>query len=133
MTPTNILFAIPLMHVSSSTAAEEFYCARLGFTKEWEYRPAAPAHEPAYLGLRRDGVALHVSSFSGDGVAGGVASFYVREVDALFAEFTSRRVRIELEPCDQSWGNREMYVRDADGNSLRFIQTKEQCRHDKPA
>lgn len=120
--------AIPLMHVSSAKAAEEFYCARLSFTKEWEYRPDAPAPEPAYLGLRRDGVALHVSSFSEDGVAGGVASFQVLEVDALFAEFTSRGVPIELGPCDQSWGNREMYVRDADGNSLRFIQTKESAQ-----
>jgi uncharacterized glyoxalase superfamily protein PhnB len=126
MKPTaNILVAIPLLHVSSSKAAEEFYCMGLGFTKEWEYRPAAPEDDPAYLGLRRDGVWLHVSSFPGDGVAGGVASFYVREVDALFAEFTARGVPIELAPCDQSWGNREMYVRDADGNSLRFIQTRE--------
>ncbi len=124
MTPTNILVAIPLMHVSSSKAAEDFYCAKLGFTKEWDYRPAAPALDPAYLGLQRDGVSLHLSSFSGDGVAGGVAAFYVRDVDALFTEFTSRGVTIQLEPYDQSWGNREMYVRDADGNSLRFIQTK---------
>lgn len=123
MTSTNILVAVPLLHVSSSKAAEEFYCAKLGFTKEWDYRPAAPAHDPGYLGLLRDGVALHVSSFSGDGVVGGVASFYVREVDALFAEFTPRGVTIELEPYDQTWGNREMYIRDADGNSLRFIQT----------
>jgi catechol 2,3-dioxygenase-like lactoylglutathione lyase family enzyme len=123
MTPTNILVAIPLMHVSSSKEAEEFYCSKLGFTREWDYRPGAPAEDPAYLGLRRDGVPLHVSSFSGDGVAGGVASFYVRDVDALFVEFRSRGVSIELEPCDQSWGNREMYVRDVDGNSLRFIQT----------
>ena len=123
MTPTNILAAIPLLHVSSLKEAEAFYCAKLGFTKEWLYRPAEPAEDPAYLGLQRDGVPLHVSSFSGDGIAGGVASFYVRDVDALFAEFTSRGVHIELEPCDQSWGNREMYVRDADSNSLRFIQT----------
>ena len=125
MTPTNILVAIPLMHVSSSKAAEECYCAKLGFTKEWDYRPAAPADDPAYLGLQRDGVPLHVSSFSGDGVAGGVASFYVRDVDALFAEFRSREVTIQLEPYDQSWGNREMYIRDADGNALRFMQTKQ--------
>ena len=128
MTPPNLLVAIPLMHVSSAKAAEEFYCARLGFSKEWEYQTAAPAREPAYLGLRRDGVPLHVSSFAGDGVAGGVASFHVREVDALCAEFTSRGVPIELEPCDQNWGNRELVVRDADGNSLCFIQTKESAQ-----
>ena len=117
-----MLSAVPLLHVSSSIAAEEFYCARLGFTREWDYRPAAPALDPGYLGLRRNGVVIHVSSFPGDGVAGGVALFYVRDVDALFVEFTARGVSVELEPCDQSWGNREMYVRDADGNSLRFIQ-----------
>ena len=123
MTPPNILVAIPALHVSSSEEAEEFYCRGLGFTKEWEYRPASPEPDPAYVGLQRDGVALHVSSFSGDGVPGGVAGFFVRDVDALFEEFTLRGVSIELAPCDQSWGNREMYVRDAAGNSLRFIQT----------
>ncbi len=122
MPEENMLSAVPLLHVSSSIAAEEFYCARLGFTREWDYRPAAPALDPGYLGLRRNGVVIHVSSFPGDGVAGGVALFYVRDVDALFVEFTARGVSVELEPCDQSWGNREMYVRDADGNSLRFIQ-----------
>ena len=122
MTPANLLTAIPLLHVSSSKAAEEFYCRKLGFDLEWNYRPAAPADEPGYLGLKRDGVALHVSSFSGDGVAGGVATFHVRDVDALFAEFKERGVSVELEPYDQTWGNREMYVRDADGNSLRFVQ-----------
>ncbi|MGV3658898.1 MAG: bleomycin resistance protein [Prosthecobacter sp.] len=111
-----------MMHVASSVAAEDFYCGRLGFTKEWEYRPAAPEQEPGYLGLSRDGVALHVSSFSGDGVAGGVASFYVRDVDALFTEFSSKDFPIELPPYDQTWGNREMYLRDADNNTLRFIQ-----------
>ncbi len=125
MTSTNILVAIPLMHVSSSKEAEEFYCTKLGFTKEWDYRPAAPAEDPAYLGLQRDSVPLHLSSFPGDGVTGGVASFHVRDVDALFAEFTARGVPIQLEPHDQSWGNREMYVRDADSNSLRFIQSRQ--------
>jgi catechol 2,3-dioxygenase-like lactoylglutathione lyase family enzyme len=32
-----------------------------------------------------------------------------------------RGVPIELPPTDQTWGNREMYVNDPDGNSLRFI------------
>ncbi len=125
MSAPNLLSAIPLMHVSSSEAAEAFYCGKLGFTKEWDYRPAAPAPDPGYLGLRRDGVPLHVSSFSGDAVAGGVASFHVRDVDALHAEFTAAgaAAAIELPPHDQTWGNREMYLRDADGNSLRFIQS----------
>lgn len=122
MTVPNLLTAIPLLHVASSAAAEAFYCGKLGFIKEWEYRPAVPDLEPGYLGLARDGVVLHVSSFSGDGVSGGVVSFYVHDVDALFAEFSTQGFAIELPPCDQTWGNREMYVRDPDDNCLRFIQ-----------
>jgi hypothetical protein len=30
-------------------------------------------------------------------------------------------VHIEVPPVDQSWGSREMYVKDGDGNCLRFI------------
>jgi len=45
----------------------------------------------------------------------------VEDVDALHAELKTRGVTIDLEPTDQSWGNREMYVRDPDGNSIRFV------------
>ena len=116
--------AIPVLHVSASAAAEEFYCRRLGFTPSFAYRPAAGNPDPCYMGLTRDSVCLHVSSFSGDGVSGGVVYILVDDVDALHAELVSRNVPIELSPTDQSWGNREMYVRDADGNSIRFVCPK---------
>ena len=74
------------------------------------------------MGLTRDGVWLHVSSFSGDGMPGGVVYIAVDDVDSLHAELVAKGVGIDTGPVDQTWGNREMYVRDADGNSLRFIQ-----------
>ena len=74
------------------------------------------------MGLTRDGVWLHLSSFSGDGVAGGVVYVGVEEVDALHAELLAKGVTIDSGPVDQTWGNREMYVRDPDGNSIRFAQ-----------
>jgi uncharacterized glyoxalase superfamily protein PhnB len=114
--------AIPVLHVSSSTAAEQFYCTGLGFQQKFVYRPDEPRADPCYMGLIRDGVVLHVSSFPGDGVPGGVVNFIVNDVDALYAEFLKKGVRIDLEPTDQSWGNREMYVEDADGNSIRFVR-----------
>jgi uncharacterized glyoxalase superfamily protein PhnB len=46
----------------------------------------------------------------------------VDAVDALHAEFTARSIPIAVEPTDQTWGAREMYVRDPDGNCLRFVQ-----------
>lgn len=109
--------AIPVLHVSSSMAAEQFYCAGLGFQQRFAYRPDEGRADPCYMGLVRDGVLLHVSSFPGD----GVANFIVDDVDALHEEFRNKGVRIHLEPTNQSWGNREMYLEDADGNSIRFV------------
>jgi len=113
-------FVIPVLHVISSAAAEEFYCKRLGFEQAFAYRPFGGA-DPCYMGLTRDHVELHVSSFSGDGVAGGVVFVGVEDVDALHEELKAAGVVIALEPTDQSWGNREMYVKDPDGNSIRFV------------
>ena len=114
--------AIPVLHVSSATAAEEFYCGRLGFTQDFAYRIDEPNPDPCYMGVVRDSVELHLSSFSGDGVAGGVVFVIVDDVDALHAELIASGVPIALPPTDQSWGNREMYVEDADGNSIRFVR-----------
>jgi uncharacterized glyoxalase superfamily protein PhnB len=67
-------------------------------------------------------VVFHVSSFLGDGVPGGIATFVVDDIDRLHAEFLERGVTIDVAPTDQSWGIREMYVQDPDGNSIRFRQ-----------
>jgi catechol 2,3-dioxygenase-like lactoylglutathione lyase family enzyme len=115
-------FAIPLLHVSNSAAAEDFYCNRLGFRREFAHRADAAKPDPRYIGVSRDGVWLHISSFSGDGISGGVANLIVDDVDALHAEFVAKGVQIAVGPVDQTWGTREMYVKDADGNSIRFIQ-----------
>jgi uncharacterized glyoxalase superfamily protein PhnB len=117
-----IKLAIPLLHVSNAMAAEEFYCTRLGFRREFAHRGDEAKADPCYMGVSRDGVWLHVSSFSGDGVSGGVVNLIVDDVDALHAEFVAKGVPIAVEPVGQTWGSREMYVKDADGNCVRFIQ-----------
>ena len=114
--------AIPLLHVSSSTQAEDFYCNRLGFRREFAHRVDDAKPDPCYMGVSRDGVWLHISSFSGDGILGGVANLIVDDVDALHTEFVAKGVPIPVGPVDQTWGTREMYVKDADGNTMRFIQ-----------
>jgi uncharacterized glyoxalase superfamily protein PhnB len=113
--------AIPVLHVRRASVAEEFYCERLGFRRRFAYRFDEARPDPCYMGLVRDDVWLHVSSFSGDGVSGGAVFLLVDDLDALHAELVAKGVPIALEPTDQSWGNREMYVEDADGNSLRFV------------
>jgi catechol 2,3-dioxygenase-like lactoylglutathione lyase family enzyme len=117
-------FAIPVLHVSSAAVAEEFYCKQLGFAVQFAYRFDESKPDPCYMGLTRDDVEIHVSSFSGDGVAGGVVFLLVADVDVLHKELTAKGVEIDLEPTDQTWGNREMYVSDPDGNSIRFVQNE---------
>jgi uncharacterized glyoxalase superfamily protein PhnB len=117
-----LLSSIPVLHVTSSEAAEAFYCDRLGFTQQFAYRVEEARADPCYLGLEREGVLLHLSSFSGDGVAGTAVVIRVDDVDALHQELVARGVEIDTGPIDQTWGTREMYVKDADRNSLRFTQ-----------
>jgi uncharacterized glyoxalase superfamily protein PhnB len=113
--------AIPLLHISNAAAAVEFYTYGLGFRLEFEHRPEGVEHDPCYMGLSRDDVWINLSSFSSDGVTGGVVNLMVDNVDNLHAEFTAKNVIIDVPPVDQTWGSREMYVKDADGNCLRFI------------
>lgn len=114
--------AVPVLHVSDARAAEAFYVERLGFRQLFAYRPDPTSPDPCYMGLSRDAARLDVSSFPGDGVSGGVVVLPVTDVDALHRELSATGMAIELEPTDQTWGNREMYVRDPDGNSIRFVQ-----------
>ncbi len=116
--------AIPVLHVSSSQAAEEFYCGKLGFRRDFAHRSSPSLPDPCYMGLSRDGVELHLSSLSGDGAAGMAIVLLVDDVDALHREFIAKAVPIDTGPVDQTWGTREMYVKDADGNSLRFQQLR---------
>jgi catechol 2,3-dioxygenase-like lactoylglutathione lyase family enzyme len=113
--------AIPVLHVSDSAGAEDFYCRKLGFSREFAYRPGENS-DPCYLGLVRDHARIHLSSFRDDSVAGASVYVYVDDVDGLHAEFVRRRVMVDLPPTDQTWGNREMYVRDPDRNKIAFVQ-----------
>jgi len=116
-----VKYAIPVLHVSSSVAAEAFY-RRLGFEKQFAYRGDEARADPCYMGVSREGVWLHLSSFSGDGVAGNVVYVCVEEVDAIHAELSDKKIPVHLAPTNQTWGNREMYVKDLDGNTIRFTQ-----------
>ncbi|MBV8730327.1 MAG: VOC family protein [Acidobacteriia bacterium] len=47
---------------------------------------------------------------------------WVDDVDQIYDEILSRGVFTELPPTDQTWGNREAYVRDHDRNGLVFAK-----------
>jgi catechol 2,3-dioxygenase-like lactoylglutathione lyase family enzyme len=109
---------VPIIKVADIRAALDFYCAVLGFSKDFHYSNAGGG--PDYVGVSLDGHQLHLSTFPGDGSGATATYFYVDDVDALFLGFRARGLEAELEPTDQTWGLREMYLRDPDGNTLRF-------------
>jgi catechol 2,3-dioxygenase-like lactoylglutathione lyase family enzyme len=115
-----LIQAIPVLHISSAAASVAFYCGQLGFRLLFEVPASETQRDPGYMGFGRDGLEFHASSHAGDGVAGGVVYFRCDDVDALHAEFVAAGVAIHVAPVDQTWGIREMYVRDPDGNSVRF-------------
>jgi uncharacterized glyoxalase superfamily protein PhnB len=110
---------VPILKVRDIDRAIDFYCRLLGCREEFRYHPSD--HGPSYAGLLFDGQRLHLSTFGGDSVAGAAVYFYVDDVDALYQRFRSAGLaKVELEPTNQDWRQREMYIRDPDGNALRF-------------
>ena len=65
-----------------------------------------------------------------DGIFGVAVTVRVDKVDSLFEKYISRGLitpkkensPVHESPVNQTWGMREFYVTDADGNTLRFAQ-----------
>lgn len=124
MIVSDMQLAIPVIRVSSSVAAEKFYCEQLGFTKRSTYRLDPSKDDPCYFVMVRGGARIHVHSFPGGAPFGSDVQVLVADVDALHAELVARGVEIRLAPTDQDWGNREMGVRDPDGNNIGFAMPR---------
>jgi len=88
--------------------------------------------DPSYCVVARDGDQLILSSHRGDGEFGQAIVVTTTNIDALFRKFRERGLRtrgnpdapkqVHEGPIDQSWGTREFYIDDPDGNTLRFTQ-----------
>jgi uncharacterized glyoxalase superfamily protein PhnB len=112
--------AIPIIVVSDSFRAEDYYCKVLGFQKMFAYRPDPNKNDPCYLGVARDGVQLHLHSFKPERAGLTDVFLYVADVDQLYSDLLARGAICALPPTDQTWGTREMHIRDLDGNVLCF-------------
>jgi uncharacterized glyoxalase superfamily protein PhnB len=112
--------AIPVIAVSDSARAVDYYRRVLGFTKIFEYPPDAKMPEPRYIGVQRDGVSLHLQSYKPQRAGMTDAFVWVTDVDELFAEVSARGAIIHMPPTNQDWGTREVGIRDPDGNVLVF-------------
>jgi uncharacterized glyoxalase superfamily protein PhnB len=116
---------IPMVHCNDMQTAINFYTQTLDF----EIAFTSGTANPSFTVLERQGAYLHLSSHSGDGLAGNAFSVVVTNIDDLFRKFTLRGLDsskpnspVHNGPLDQTWGTREFYVDDPDGNTARFIQ-----------
>jgi catechol 2,3-dioxygenase-like lactoylglutathione lyase family enzyme len=108
---------LPTLRITDYARSRRFYVDGLGFQIDWEHR--AEPHLPVFLQVTREGLSLYLSERPGDGPVGALVHLYVPDVDRWFAELENREVPIERPPRDEPWGNRELSLRDPDGNQLR--------------
>jgi len=117
---------IPLFKCRDIKAAIAFYTRVLDFELKYP-------HELDYAwgaDLVNDGIELQLTILENPTLFGSVVNIWVGDLDALFAKYVSRGLDqshktnspVHLGPTDQTWGTREFYVTDADGNTLRFCQ-----------
>lgn len=117
---------IPLFRCSNMKQAISFY------TEVLDFQLAEPGASPDdWVVLLSNGDAeLMLTILEGDQKSAINANVLVSNIDELFKKYTSRGLDqshrkespVHLGPFNQSWGNREFYVTDADGNTLRFVQ-----------
>lgn len=100
---------VPILKVAAVQSALDWY-GRLGFVKEFEHRFSEDF--PAYVGITRDSMAIHLSEHAGDATPDTLMYLYVDDVDAIAKEF-------DADVEEQPWA-REVELTDPDGNRLRI-------------
>ena len=120
---------IPTVRCRSMKASLAFYTSVLEFER---VDGDDDLTDPCFSLLLLDGDQLILSSHRGDGEFGQAIVVMVDDVDALFRRLRERGLKtpgnpnaphaVHEGPIDQTWGTREFYVDDPDGNTLRFTE-----------
>lgn len=117
---------IPMIKCKDMEESISFYTGVLDFTHQGTWPETG---SPAFAILMREGAEIHLSTYNGDGTFGNVVTILVQDIDSLFKKYFERgldtsdkkRSPVHQGPLNQSWGTREFYVDDPNGNTLRFI------------
>ncbi len=120
---------IPTVRCRSMRRSLDFYLDVLGFERiDGDDR----LDDPSFSIVSRGGDRLILSSHGGDGEFGQAIVIETDDVDEVFRKLRDRGLRtpgdpaapqhVHEGPIDQTWGTREFYVDDPDGNTLRFVQ-----------
>lgn len=117
---------VPLFKVTDMGAALRHYTEVLDFVMTCREHNA----ESVVVDLGHDETELQLTTFESERLFGSVVNIIVDDVDALFNKYKSRGLNtdgrpespVHTRPVIQTWGRREFYVTDTDGNTLRFAQ-----------
>jgi catechol 2,3-dioxygenase-like lactoylglutathione lyase family enzyme len=117
---------IPIFRCRNMKEAISFYTKILDFEMK---EPGASTDDWVVL-LSNGDAELLLTCLEGDQKTGIAAIVLVDNIDDLFRKYLNRGLDITNKedspvhqgPIDQSWGNREFYVTDPDGNTLRFCK-----------
>jgi catechol 2,3-dioxygenase-like lactoylglutathione lyase family enzyme len=117
---------IPTVRCRNMDIALRFYTRVLDFTRTGR---DPDSDDPSFVVLARAGDLLFLSTGSGNGEFGQAVVVMTEDIDALFQKFSQRGLvppqkdsPVHHGPVNQTWGTREFYVDDPDGNTLRFVQ-----------
>ena len=119
---------IPILRCRSLATSLAFYTQVLDF----EPADADGAAERGFVVLSRDGGQLFLSSHAGDGCFGQAVVVPVDDLDDVVRRLRARGFEppagrgspVHEAPVDQTWGTREFYVDDPDGNTIRFTERR---------
>lgn len=117
---------IPLFRCRNMQEAISFYTGILDF----ELKDPNASVEDWVVALKNGDAEFNLTILEGDQKMGIAANVMVDDIDARFEKYLQRGLDISNKedspvhqgPLNQSWGNREFYVTDSDGNTLRFFE-----------
>lgn len=115
---------VPIIKCSDLARSIAFY------TRTLDFALADPGDTGPVIEIIHGDAELQLSTMSGDSVFGVAINVWVDDLDARFQRYLARGLDpsqragspVHQGPLDQTWGTREFYVTDPDGNTLRFRQ-----------
>ncbi|MEM9358866.1 MAG: VOC family protein [Pseudomonadota bacterium] len=119
----------PWMNCRDMPTSFKFYTEVLGFEAIVAPDPDPTQFDSRHATLRAFGGILHLDSHSRVGPFGGKLYVRTENIDELFDKFVANGLSIEHQapdphlrggPIDQTWGMREFWLTDPDGNIITF-------------
>lgn len=107
---------VPALRIRHYERSRRFWVDALGFEVDWEWRPEPDS--PVFVQISKAGLSLYLTERAGDAEPGTRVYLYVSDVDAWNDDVRAAGLEVDAEPANQPWGNREMSLRDPDGNHI---------------